>query len=155
MSFLLAFAIGVVAGLRSMTAPAIAAWAAHLGWIDLSRTPLAWLGSAAAAYIFLAFMLVELVGDKLPKTPNRTALGPFLARVLMGGLAGGAVTAGAGRSLALGAVLGGLGGIVGTFGGFRARTGLVRALKVPDYVVALLEDIVAVGGAILIVRAVS
>jgi uncharacterized membrane protein len=155
MSFLLAFAIGVVAGLRSLTAPAIAAWAAHLGWIDLSSTPLAWLGSAAAAYILLACMLAELVADKLPQTPNRTALGPFLGRVLLGGLAGAAVTAGAGRSLALGAVLGGLGGIVGTFGGFKARTGLVRALKVPDYVAAILEDIVAVGGAIVIVRAVS
>ena len=32
----LAFGIGVVAGLRSMTAPAIVAWAAHLGWISLS-----------------------------------------------------------------------------------------------------------------------
>jgi uncharacterized membrane protein len=155
MSFLLAFAIGVVAGLRSLTAPAIAAWAAHLGWIDLSSTPLAWLGSAAAAYILLACMLAELVADKLPQTPNRTALGPFLGRVLLGGLAGAAVTAGAGRSLALGAVLGGLGGIVGTFGGFKARTGLVRALKVPDYVAAILEDIVAVGGAIVIVRVVS
>jgi uncharacterized membrane protein len=155
MSFLLAFAMGIVAGLRSMTAPAVAAWAAHLGWIDLSNTPLAFLGSTAAAYIFLVFMVLELVGDKLPQTPNRTALGPFLARILMGGLAGGAVTAAAGRSLALGAVLGGVGGIVGAFGGFQARTGFVRALKVPDYVAAVLEDIVAVGGAILIVRAVA
>jgi uncharacterized membrane protein len=155
MSFLLAFAIGAVAGLRSLTAPAIAAWAAHLGWIDLSNTPLAFLGSAVAAYILLAFMMAELAADKLPQTPNRTALGPFVARILMGALAGGAVTAGVGRSLAAGAVLGGLGGIAGAFGGFRARTGLVRALRVPDYLVAIAEDIVAVGGAILIVRAVS
>jgi len=155
MSLILAFAIGVVAGLRSMTAPAIAAWAARLGWIDLASTPLAFLGSAVATYILTAFMAAELVADKLPRTPNRTALGPFIGRILTGGLAGAALTAGVGQSLLVGAILGALGGIAGTFGGYRARTGLVRALKVPDYVVAVVEDIVAVGGAILIMQAAS
>ena len=155
MSLILAFAIGVVAGLRSMTAPAIAAWAARLGWLDLASTPLAFLGSAAATYILTAFMVAELVADKLPRTPNRTALGPFVGRILTGGLAGAALTAGVGQSLLVGAILGALGGIAGTFGGYRARTGLVRALKVPDYVVAVMEDIVAVGGAILIMQAAS
>ncbi len=155
MSLILAFAIGVVAGLRSMTAPAIAAWAARLGWIDLASTPLAFLGSAVATYILTAFMVAELVADKLPRTPNRTALGPFVARILTGGLAGAALTAGVGQSLLVGAILGALGGIAGAFGGYRARTGLVRALKVPDYVVAVMEDIVAVGGAILIFQAAS
>jgi len=153
MTLILAFAIGVVAGLRSMTAPAIAAWAARLGWIDLASTPLAFLGSAVATYILTAFMVAELVADKLPRTPNRTALGPFVARILTGGLAGAALTAGVGQSLLVGAILGALGGIAGAFGGYQARTGLVRALKVPDYVVAVMEDIVAVGGAILIMQA--
>ncbi|MEZ0334520.1 MAG: DUF4126 family protein [Gemmatimonadales bacterium] len=155
MTLILAFAIGVVAGLRSMTAPAIAAWAARLAWIDLAPTPLAFLGSAVATYILTAFMVAELVADKLPRTPNRTALGPFVARILTGGLAGAALTAGVGQSLLVGAILGALGGIAGAFGGYRARTGLVRALKVPDYVVAVIEDIVAVGGAILIMQTVS
>ena len=108
-----------------------------------------------ATYIFTALMLVELVADKLPRTPSRRALGPFVGRVLMGALAGAAVNAGAGGSSVAGAVLGGVGGIIGTFGGYEARTGLVRALKVPDFVVALAEDVVAAGGALLIVRAVS
>ena len=29
------FSIGVIAGLRSLTAPALVSWAAHLGWLDL------------------------------------------------------------------------------------------------------------------------
>jgi len=32
---LLAFLIGVVAGLRSLTAPAVVAWAAHRNWLNL------------------------------------------------------------------------------------------------------------------------
>jgi len=153
MLLLLAFGLGIVAGLRSMTPPAVVAWAARLGHLDLAPTPLDWLGSAAAAWLLAAAALGELIADKLPFTPNRTAVGPFLGRLVTGALAGGALATGHGGSLAGGAVAGAAGAIVGTFGGYRARTGLVRALGTPDYVVALLEDAVAVGGAILLVLA--
>lgn len=153
MLLLLAFGLGIVAGLRSMTPLAVCAWAARLGYLELAPTPLAWLGSAVAAWLFAAAAVGELVADKLPFTPNRTAVGPFLTRLLTGALAGGAVGSGSDGSLAGGAVAGAAGAVLGTFGGYRARTGLVRALGTPDYVVALLEDAAAVGGAILLVLA--
>ena len=151
MLFLLAFGLGIVAGLRSMTPIAVVAWAARLGHLELAETPLGWLGSALAAWLFAAAALGELVADKLPFTPNRTTPGPFVARLLSGALSGGALAAGHGGSLAAAAVAGAAGAVLGTFGGYRARTGLVRALGTPDFVVALLEDAVAVGGAILLV----
>jgi uncharacterized membrane protein len=150
---ILAFLLGVIAGLRSMTAPAATAWASRLGWLSLAGTPLAFLASAVVTWILTGFMLAELVADKLPRTPSRTTPGPFIGRILTGGLAGAALTGGFGRSALLGAGLGALGAVVGTWGGYRARTGLVRALRVPDFVIALAEDAVAVGGAILIVTA--
>ena len=150
---LLAFAIGIVAGLRSMTAPAVVAWSTYFGWLHLEGTPLAFLGSAGARYVLLALMLAELVADKLPFTPSRTRPGPFTGRILAGGFAGAALAMSFGQSLPVGAVAGALGAVAGTLGGYRARTGLVRALEVPDYVVALTEDVVAVGGALLIVAA--
>jgi uncharacterized membrane protein len=153
MLLLLAFGLGIVAGLRSMTPVAVVAWAARLGRLELGPTPLAWLGSGLAAWLFAAAAVGELVADKLPFTPDRTAPGPFVARLLTGALTGGALAAGHAGSLAGGAVAGAAGAVVGTFGGYRARTGLVRALGAPDYVVALLEDLVAVGGAILLVLA--
>jgi uncharacterized membrane protein len=149
----LALAIGVVAGLRSMTAPAAVAWAAHFGWLHLETSPLAFFASAGARYVLLALMLAELVADKLPFTPSRTRPAPFVGRILAGALAGAALAAGHAGSLGIGAVAGGFGALAGTLGGYRARTSLVRALKVPDYVVALAEDVVAVGGALLIVAA--
>jgi uncharacterized membrane protein len=151
MTTILALALGAVAGLRSMTAPAIAAWAAHLGRLDLAGTPLGFLGSTPVTWMLTAFMLGELVADKLAFTPARTRPGPFIGRVLTGGLAGGALTAGLGGMLLAGALIGAFGGAFGTLAGYRARTGLVRALQVPDYVVALAEDVVAVGGALAIV----
>jgi uncharacterized membrane protein len=149
----LAFVLGIVAGLRSMIPPAAVAWAAHFGWLRLDDTPLAFFESAPARYIFLVAMLAELVSDKLPFTPARTGTGPFIARIVSGGVAGAALAVGLGSPLAAGAVAGGLGAVVGTLGGYRARTGLVRALRVPDFPIALLEDVVAIGTALLVVAA--
>jgi uncharacterized membrane protein len=151
----LAFALGVVAGLRSMTPPAVVAWAAHLGWLQLADTPFAFLTSPPARYLLLAAMLGELVADKLSFTPSRTRPGSFVWRILSGGLAAAALAAGAGHELVSGAVAGCLGAVAGTLGGYRARTGLVQALQVPDYAVAVAEDVVAVGAAFLIVASVS
>ena len=153
MAAALAFIIGIAAGLRSMTPPAVVAWAAHWGWLRLDGTPLAFLDSTAARYILLAAMLAELVGDQLPSTPPRTRVGPFTARIVSGALCGAAVVVGVGGGLAVGAVAGGIGGVVGTLGGYRARTGLVRLLPVPDFPIALLEDLIAIGTALLVVSA--
>jgi uncharacterized membrane protein len=149
--FALAFGIGIVAGLRSMTAPAVVTWAARLGWLHLESTPLAFLGYAATPYIVGLLALGELVADKLPKTPSRKTPVPFGARIVMGALSGAALAAGGGQSALVGAVVGALGGLAGTLGGYQLRTGLVRALKVPDFVVALLEDAVAVGGGLFLI----
>ncbi len=146
-----AFLIGVIAGLRSMTAPAVVAWAARLGWIDLHDTPLAFMGSTAAVVVFTLGALGELVADKLPRTPSRTKPAPLIGRILLGGLAGAAVAAAASQSIPLGAILGAAGGIAGAFGGYQARMRLVRVLKVPDIVIAGLEDAVAIGGGLFIV----
>jgi uncharacterized membrane protein len=148
---LLAFVIGVVAGLRAMTAPAAVAWAARLNWLHLHNTPLSFMGSTAAVAIFTLLVLVELVTDQLPATPARTKPAGLVPRIITGGISGAAVAASAGQGFALGAVLGALGGIAGAFAGYEARTRSVKALNVPDFVIALLEDAVAIGGGLLIV----
>jgi uncharacterized membrane protein len=67
----LAFLIGIVAGLRALTAPAAVSWAARLGLLPLQDTSLAFLGYAATPYIFTLLAIGELINDKLPKTPSR------------------------------------------------------------------------------------
>jgi uncharacterized membrane protein len=148
---LLSFLIGVVAGLRSLTAPAVVAWAAHRRWLELRYSPLAFLGSPAAWIIFAALALAELVVDKLPATPSRTQPTGLIARFITGGLSGAAVSVAGAHSLALGAILGAIGGIVGAFAGYQVRSRLVSALKVPDFVIAVLEDALAIGASLFIV----
>jgi uncharacterized membrane protein len=149
----LALVLGIVAGLRSMTPPAVVAWAAHWGRLQLDGTPLAFLDSTAARYILLVAMLAELVADKLPFVPARTSIGSFTGRIVSGTLSGAAVSVGLGGSLAVGAMAGGIGAAIGTLAGYRARTGVVRALGVRDFPVAIAEDMVAVVTALLVVTA--
>jgi uncharacterized membrane protein len=148
---LLPFLIGVIAGLRTMTAPAVVAWAANRHWLNLDNSPLALMGSSGAVVVFTLGALGELVIDKLPSTPNRTRLLGLIGRSVLGGLSGAAVAAAGAQSLTLGVILGVAGAITGAFAGYEARKRLVRALKVPDFVIALLEDAVAIGGGLLIV----
>lgn len=148
---LLAFGIGVIAGLRSLTAPAVAAWAAYRGWLNLQGTSLSFMGSVAAVATFTLLAVVELVTDQLPSTPARTKPTGLIARILLGGLSGAAVALAGRQSAAIGCALGAVGGVIGAFVGYQVRTGLVRALKVPDFVIAVLEDLVAVAGALFIV----
>ena len=146
----LAFLIGLFGGLRSLTPPAITAWAAHFGWLKL-RSPLAWMSSPVTAGLFTLLALGELVADKLPNTPSRTAPPGLIARVVLGALAGACVAMAGDQGIAIGAILGAAGGVVGCFGGYQVRKNLVKALGTRDMVIALTEDAVAIAGSLWVV----
>ena len=150
-ALLLAFGIGVVTGLRSMTAPAAVAWAAYLGWISLHGSPLAFMGSVWAVAIFTLGALGELVADQLPTTPARTAAVGLTARIVIGLLTGACLGVAGGAAPWLGALIGAIGAIAGAFGGYQARVRLVRGLHVPDAAIAIPEDLVAIGVGLLLV----
>jgi uncharacterized membrane protein len=148
---LLCLLIGLVTGLRTMTGLAVVGWTTHLGWINLQESPLAFLGSLAAVVILTVGALGEFIADKLPRTGMRTAAAPLIARMTSGGFCGAAVCFASGQPWAIGVALGGLGAVVGTFGGYYARTGLVRRLGATDIFIALPEDILAIGLAVVVI----
>jgi uncharacterized membrane protein len=141
----LAFGIGVVAGLRALTAPAAVAWAAHLGRLNLHDSSLAFMASTWSVVLFSALAIFELVGDMLPTTPSRTAPAPLAARIISGGFCGACVCASANQSLFIGAALGAVGAVAGAFGGYELRKRLVRGLNVKDIFIAIPEDLIAIG----------
>lgn len=145
------FTIGIIAGLRSLTAPALVSWAAHLGWLDLSDSRLSFLGSRAAIITLSTLALAELVADKLPKTPKRTNLGPLVSRAITGGFSSMAMCASAHQPVVIGTILGALGAIAGAFAGYEIRHRLVEAFGLSDFGVAVAEDLVAIGGGLLLV----
>jgi len=153
MLLLLAFLIGIIAGLRAMTAPAAVAWGAALGWFDVSQTPLAFMGYKWTPWIFTVLAAVELITDQLPTTPSRKVPMQFGARIIMGALTGATIGA-SGGSLVGGLIAGIVGAVVGTLGGAAARGKLAAAFG-KDTPAALIEDAIAIVGAVLIVSAVA
>jgi uncharacterized membrane protein len=149
MSALSALLIGIVAGLRAMTAPAAVSWAAYLGWIDLSQSWLAFMGYSWTPWVFTLLAIAELISDKLPGTPSRKVPQQFATRALMGALAGASLGAGGGM-LVVGLIAGVIGAVVGTYGGAAVRSRLAGIFG-QDLPAALTEDAVAIIGAFLIV----
>lgn len=149
--WLLIFALGFVAGLRAVTPPAALAWATHLGWLNLHGTRLAFLGTIAGVTIFTVLAAMEYVTDQLPSTPNRTAPVQLGARIFMGGCSGAAIALATAQPVLLGIVLAAVGAVIGTFAGFHARMGAVKAHIAPPFVIATLEDLIAICAALLIV----
>ena len=147
----LAVIIGVVAGLRTLTAPAAISWAAHFGWLQLSGTWVAFLGYAWTPWIFTVLAVVELVTDQLPSTPSRTVPVQFGARIVSGALSGAAVGV-SGGSLFPAVVAAIVGAVIGTLGGHSARAKLA-AIFGRDRPAAIIEDVVAIGIAVVIVLA--
>jgi uncharacterized membrane protein len=139
----LALLIGVVAGMRTMTAPTAIAWAAYAGWLPLTGTWLGWLGWWGTPWIFTLLAIGEYVADKLPTTPSRKSPPGFIGRMISGALCGAAIGLAA-SSLPLCLAAGVAGAVIGSFGGYAARMGLCRAFGT-DLPAALVEDLAAIG----------
>ena len=149
MVYFLALVIGIIAGLRAMTAPAAISWAAYLGYLNLGGSWLAFMGYRFTPWILSVLALGEFVTDQLPSTPSRKVPVQFGARLVSGALSG-AVVGVDGGMLWGGLVAGIVGGVIGTLGGAAVRSRLAIAFG-RDLPAALVEDAVAIGGAILVV----
>jgi uncharacterized membrane protein len=147
----LALLIGIVAGLRAMTAPAAAAFAARYTAHGVAASPLAFMGYAFTPWIFALAAAGELVTDQLPSTPSRKVPVQFGARIVMGALAGATLGA-AGGALVFGLIVGAIGAVIGTFGGAALRAKLAEMFG-SDRPAALIEDAIAIIAAVLIVLA--
>jgi uncharacterized membrane protein len=142
-------ATGVVAGLRSMTAPAIITWAARRGTLRIAGSSLLSLAVGRASSRALELALAELVADKLAFTPDRINPGPLAWRVLVGGASGAAIATAIHRPAPEGALLGSLGAIAGAFAGYYARKAARR--RGSGLAGALVEDAIAISIATAVV----
>lgn len=144
-SWLIAIPIlGGMTGLRTMTPIAVLCWFAYLGHLPVDGTWAFWAAKLPSAIIFTLFAIGELIGDKLPKTPNRTSPGPLAARLVFGGLVGALVATGLKGSAFEGIILGVINAALGAFLGMYLRKWIVDSTEWPDWRVAVAEDILAV-----------
>ena len=137
--------LGGLTGLRSMTPMAVLCWFAYRGDLPVGGTWAQWANRPVTVIVFAVLALGELIGDKLPQIPNRTAPFPLISRLCFGGLVGALAATGLRGSVVEGGFLGAICSVAGTFLGFNLRRLLVRQRGLPDLGVALVEDGVVVG----------
>jgi uncharacterized membrane protein len=149
-----ALGLGAIAGMRSMAAPAALSRAVARGDIGgLENTPFAVLGSPGVSTVLRTFEIGEMFVDKLPlMVPSRTAPPPLLGRVASGAIVGAALFASGGRRIATGGVLGAASALASAYATERLRLQIAERLGVPDSIVALLEDGIAVFGGARLLR---
>ncbi|HEV2127678.1 MAG TPA: hypothetical protein VGR22_03555 [Thermomicrobiales bacterium] len=141
-----ALMIGIAAGMRSQIPGAVLAWRQddapfYASW---RRWPV--LRSVWGRRVLMLSAAGEVIADKTSAVPPRTKPGPLFGRMLFGGIAGAAIGSerrGKGP-LVRGALLGVLGGLIGSYGGMRARASVAQITGLPDQVVAVFEDVAAV-----------
>lgn len=140
--------LGLVTGMRTMTSLAVLCWFAYGGALPVQGTWAFWTAKLGTAVLFTVLAIGELVGDKLPKTPNRTSPGPLIARLLVGVLVSAIVAVALDASGVEAAILCCGGVLVGAFGGYLIRREVVIAQGLKDWPVALVEDISAIAFAV-------
>lgn len=141
--------LGAATGMRTFTPMAVLCWFAYAGYLPVDGTWAFWVAKLVTAVVFTVLAVGELIGDKLPRTPDRTSMGPLLARILFGGLVGGIVAASLNGSEFEGVILGVGGALVGAFGAYLIRREIVMRSGCKDWTVAVAEDLITVGFAVL------
>lgn len=141
--------LGAATGMRTFTPMAVICWFAYAGYVPVDGTWAFWVAKLVTAIVFTVLAVSELVADKLPRIPDRTSTGPLIARILLGGLVGGIVAASLNGSEFEGVILGVGGALVGAFGGYLIRREIVMRSGSKDWPVAVAEDLVTVGFAVL------
>lgn len=134
--------LGIVSGMRVMTAIAAVCWAAWLTWLPETGWAV-WTTYLVSAVVFSLLAVGEYVGDTLPNTPSRKSPGPAAARIVFGGLVGALGARAISEPLAGGILTGVAGALIGTWGGFAIRHWAAEKVG-NDLPVALAESALAV-----------
>ena len=145
--------LGLIAGMRTTFAPAIAAhFFSKEQSEDLAESKLAFMQSPTAAVITKLLAAAEIIGDKLPQTPDRIITTSAAARVAAGAFAGTIVATARKENVTRAALLGGVTALASTFATFYLRRYISRNTVVKEPITGAFEDAVAVGTGFLTMR---
>jgi len=149
-----AMALGALAGMRSLSAPALLSRALpDKHHVDLAGTPLRFLQNRYVSYTLMGLAATELLGDKLPVAPDRIEKPSLLMRAGSGAMVGAAVYAGNRKSMTTGAAIGAVAAVAATYASFYLRKILGDRTHIADPVIGILEDVLVVGSGLKAARA--
>ncbi len=158
MGYLLVLLLGMCTGLRTMTPIAVICWFAYekgvfepvlmlTGWRHFA-------GYLVSVIIFTVFAIGEFIGDKLPNTPARTSPIGLFGRIAFGVFVGVLIAPRVGGHHYLKGMTGGIGALLGTYGGWWVRTRLSARIG-KDWPIANLEDWFTIAASIFLLNVIT
>ena len=139
-----ALGLGAVAGIRSMTPPALLSRAASRGGVrGIEATPFGFLASPRVATLLTVLAVGEISADKLPFSPDRVSLPGLAGRLATGALVGAALFAANGRKGTSGGAVGAVSSLATSYLSFYLRTGIQQRFGLPNPAGGILEDAIA------------
>ena len=142
--------LGVVAGMRSTSAPTVVSQLVEAGLIPEEGSPVAWLHHPAVGKALHALTTGETMVDKMAPTAARTSALPLAAQAVTGAISGAAVSTAARRQWWIGALIGAAAAIGAGFATYRLRKWITEEKKVPNTVIGLIEDAIVAGSSYLV-----
>ena len=145
--------LGIIAGMRTFSAPAVIShvYSRHPSK-NLESSGFRLIQTINTSKVFKVLAAGELIGDKLPNTPNRTSAGGLTGRILSGSLAGATVYKASGKQPLIGALIGGSAAVASAFGCMLLRKALGKSTSIPDPYIGALEDVIVIGAATALAR---
>ena len=141
--------LGVLAGMRSASAPAITSHIlSHHQSKKFGNSPLGFMQSNTTANILKILAVGEFIGDKLPAAPNRIKASALIARCVSGALVGASIYKASGNNPYTGALIGTATACASTFGSFFLRKATVKKTHIFDPLIGALEDSLVIGAGI-------
>ncbi|MES2265703.1 MAG: DUF4126 family protein [Bacteroidota bacterium] len=140
-----AAALGLLAGMRTFSAPVVLshAYSRHPSK-TLKNTPVVFMQTIAISKVFKVLGAGELIGDKMPFAPKRTASGGLIGRFVSGALCGATVFKANHKQPIIGGLIGGAAAIGSAFGCMFLRLGIGKRTGIPDAVIGAFEDIIVI-----------
>lgn len=144
-AYIKATCMGIVAGMRSMSAPALVSnHLAHRDSKEVDDSPFSFMASPRVAQALKVAAVGEMVADKLPFIPDRISPAPLAARILSGALSGASLCTAEGARADLGAICGGLSAIASAYAFYYLRRKIAATQTLPDAALGLSEDALVV-----------
>ncbi len=133
--------LGAIAGIRSVSAPAILSHRfANAPSVLLQNSPMRYLQSAKVATGLKFMAATEMLGDKVPGVPDRIKFPSLVTRAGSGALVGAALFKVSKKNGLMGAALGAFAAIASTYASFHLRKSITAYTAIPDVLCGLAED---------------
>lgn len=138
-----AASLGAVAGLRAFAAPALLNYFVTHG--ENSQLNSNYLSSPKISAAINLLAAGELIGDKMPFTPNRTELPGLIARIVSGAFVGGSICAARRKDFWAGATIGAVSAVAAAYAGQHIRQKIADESGIPSAFLGAVEDATAIG----------